>query len=147
MCYQMPVSKSFCCIAYLPSVVNVSGGRSSRQVLGVWIWLLHCAWRDHAWDERSTGTATCASQCKPAMFVHFFWWWIFSCLQEFGGECSSILSPPVLFLLLHTLIPLFRQGSIHSGSASWDDCGRVFPDELHMSSFTDRFPHYTWTVA
>ena len=26
-----------------------------------------------------------------------------------------------------TLISLLRPGSVHSGSASWDDCGRVFP--------------------
>ena len=32
-------------------------------------------------------------------------------------------------------VPLFRQGSVHSGSASWDDCGRAFPDELPVSSF------------
>ena len=25
-----------------------------------------------------------------------------------------------------TLVPLFRPGSVHSGSASWDDCGWVF---------------------
>ena len=39
-----------------------------------------------------------------------------------------------------TLIPLFRPGSVHSGSASWDDCDRVFPDELRVSLFPDRFP-------
>ena len=27
-----------------------------------------------------------------------------------------------------TLIPLFRPGSVHSGSANWDDCDFVFPD-------------------
>ena len=36
-----------------------------------------------------------------------------------------------------TLIPLFRQGSVHSGSGSWDDSGWVFCDELHVSSFPD----------
>ena len=30
-------------------------------------------------------------------------------------------------------IPLFRPGSVHSGSASWDDFGQVFPDEFHKS--------------
>ena len=40
-----------------------------------------------------------------------------------------------------TLIPLFRPGSVHSGSASGDDCDRVFQDELCVSSFPDRFPH------
>ena len=34
-----------------------------------------------------------------------------------------------------TLISLFTPGSVHSGSASWDNFGRVFPDELRLSSF------------
>ena len=46
-----------------------------------------------------------------------------------------------------TLIPFFRSGSVHSGLASWDDCGRLFPDELCVSSFPDRFLHYAWTAA
>ena len=46
-----------------------------------------------------------------------------------------------------TLIPLFRPRSVHSGSASRDDCGLVFPDKLRVSSFPDRFPLYAWTVA
>ena len=48
---------------------------------------------------------------------------------------------------LGTLIPLFMPGSIHSGSASRDDCGRMFPDKLRVSSFPDRFPQYAWTAA
>ena len=42
---------------------------------------------------------------------------------------------------LRKLIPLFRPGSVHSGSASWDYCNRLFHDELLVSSFPDRFPH------
>ena len=58
----------------------------------------------------------------------------------------------VLFLFLveissRTLIPLFRPGSVHSGSASWDDCDQMFPDELRVSSFPGRFPHYAWIAA
>ena len=34
-----------------------------------------------------------------------------------------------------TLISLFRPGLVHSDSASWDDCGRIFPKELHLSPF------------
>ena len=66
------------------------------------------------------------------------------------GECSTIYSPPSLFLLfffffkveisLLTLIPLFTPGLVHSCLASWDDCGRVFPDELRVISFPDSFP-------
>ena len=29
----------------------------------------------------------------------------------------------------HALFPLFKPGSVHSGSASWDDCDQAFPDE------------------
>ena len=46
-----------------------------------------------------------------------------------------------------TLIPLFRPGSFHSGSASSDDCDRLFPEELRVSSFPDGLPHYAWTAA
>ena len=40
-----------------------------------------------------------------------------------------------------------RIGSAHSGSASWDDFGRVFLDELRVSSLPDRSPHCAWTAA
>ena len=61
------------------------------------------------------------------------------------GECPTIHSPPALFsssveISSRTLIPFFMPGSVHSGSTSWYDCGRVFPDELRVSSFPDRFP-------
>ena len=31
--------------------------------------------------------------------------------------------------------------SVHSGSESWGNCDRVFPHEVRVSSFPDRFPH------
>ena len=66
----------------------------------------------------------------------------FSLCARILGECSTIYSPPALFfkveISLHKLIPLFRLGSVHSGSTSWDNCDREFPDELHVSSFPDR---------
>ena len=34
-----------------------------------------------------------------------------------------------------TLTSLFIPGSVHSGSARWDDCGRMFSEKLLMSSF------------
>ena len=34
------------------------------------------------------------------------------------------------------------QGSVHSGSARWDDCGQMFPDKLRVRLFPGRFPHY-----
>ena len=82
------------------------------------------------------------------------WWWCFSSRERILVECSTTHSPPALFILFflvefstRTLIPLFRPGSVHSGSASWDDCDRVFPDELRVSSLPDRFSHYAWTAV
>ena len=46
-----------------------------------------------------------------------------------------------------TLISLLMPGSVHSGSASFDNCGRMFPDKLLVSSLPDRFPYYAWTAA
>ena len=72
----------------------------------------------------------------------------FSALARIWGECSTP-APFFCFVVVglveissHTLISLFKPGSVHSGSASSDDCGRVFPDELRVSSFPDRFAHY-----
>ena len=38
-------------------------------------------------------------------------------------------------ITLHPPTPLFKPGSVHSGSAGWDDWGWAFPDELCVSSF------------
>ena len=72
-------------------------------------------------------------------------------------ECSTLHSPPALSfsfslfffffffwleISLSTLIPLFRPGSVHSGSASWDDFRWVFSVELGVSFFPDRLPLY-----
>ena len=62
------------------------------------------------------------------------------------GRLTTIYSSPVLFFfslsffwrrdyLIHTNCT--RPGSVHSYLVSWDDCGRVFPDELHVSLFPD----------
>ena len=87
-------------------------------------------------------------------------WWLFPRLPGFGENvwpfiphlCFSYFSSSSFFFFkveisLHTLFPLFRPGSVHSGSVSWDDCGQVFPDKLHVGSFLDRFPHLAWTTA
>ena len=77
-----------------------------------------------------------------------------SSLVRILRECLTIYSPPALFFFFFegqisscTLIPLFTTGSVRSGSASWDDCGRMFPVKLHVSSFPDRFPCYARTAA
>ena len=77
---------------------------------------------------------------------------------DFEGIFNHSFPPPLHFfsffiiffevkISLHTLFPLFMPGSEHGSSASWDDCGWMFPDKLWMSAFLDRFPKYAWTVA
>ena len=63
--------------------------------------------------------------CWPVLTVGCAWVLAFSSLARMLGECSTIHPPPVFFLFLcevvissRTLIPLFRPGSVHSGSAS-----------------------------
>ena len=70
------------------------------------------------------------------------------------GECSTMHSRLCYFLFIfkvgfssRTLIPLFMPKSVHSGSASGDDCSQMFPDRLRVSSFPDRFSHWAWTAA
>ena len=52
----------------------------------------------------------------------------FSSRARILGECSTIHSLPAFFffflveIISCTLIALFRPGSVHSGSASSDDC-------------------------
>ena len=79
----------------------------------------------------------------------------FSSPAKILGEWSTIHFPPALFFFFffqvkissRTLIPLFRLGSVHSGWARRDECDRVFPDELRVSSFPDKFPGNAWTAA
>ena len=50
-------------------------------------------------------------------------------------------------IISRTLIPLFRPGSVHSGSASWDNCGWAFPNELRVSSlfmWSDENMYESW---
>ena len=81
-----------------------------------------------------------------------WWWWLFPHLRRFREKVQPFIPCPCFFFFkveisLRTLIPLFRSGPAQSGSATWDDCDRVFPDELRVSSFPDRFPNYAWTVV
>ena len=98
-------------------------------------------------------------------YCKFFFLWaqpqssfrLFSCggfflvCKNLGGMFSNSFPACTFFfkveISLRTLIPLFMPGSVHSGSASWDDCDWVFPDELHVSSFSLQFPYYARTAA
>ena len=80
---------------------------------------------------------------------------IFLACENFGIKFDYLFpASSFLFVCLfeveissRTLIPVFRSGSLHSGLASWDDCGRVFPDKVRVSSFPDRFPYYACTAV
>ena len=86
-----------------------------------------------------------------------WWWWLFPRLRGFGENVRQF-TPRLSFFFFfffffeveissRTLIPLFLPESVHSGSTSWDDCGRMFPDKLRVSSFPERFLHFAWTAA
>ena len=109
-----------------------------------WAWLAFYRTSSVVWN-----TELGSGNIPDTWCIWWWWWWLFPRVPGFFGECSTIHSPPALTveISLHTLIPLFRLGTVHSGSASWDDCDRVFPGELHASSFPDRFPHCVWTAA
>ena len=82
-----------------------------------------------------------------------WWWWLFPCVRKFWENVRQFIPRLCYFFFCkvemrsRTLIPLRRPKSVHSGSASWDDCGRVFPDELRVSLFPDRFPRYAYIAA
>ena len=87
--------------------------------------------------------------------TYYYWVLAFSSLARIWGKWSTIhfrLRFLGFFFFSveiksRILIPLFRPWSVHSGSANWEDQGRVFPDELRVSSFPDRFPHYTCGIV
>ena len=70
--------------------------------------------------------------------------WLIPHIWGFLGRVQRI-TPRLYFLVYYLFclvniswdaaIPLFKLSSAHSGSASWDNCGWSFPDELHVSSF------------
>ena len=81
------------------------------------------------------------------------WWWLFPHLWGFGESVRSFISRLCFFFFFkveissHTLIWLFRPGSVYSGSVSWDNSGQLFPDESRVTWFPGRFPYYALTYA
>ena len=63
-----------------------------------------------------------------------WWWWLFPHVRGFWENVWQFIPHLHFFFLkveisLRTLIPLFKPGSVHSGSVSWDDCDQVLPDK------------------
>ena len=109
--------------------------------------LLENTWPERSFQEDFIGTEKKSIAMKGPVVVIA----AFSSLARSLGECSTIhlLACAFFFVEISSrrLIPLFTSGSVHSGSASWDDCDPVFPDELRVSLFPDRLFHYAWTAA
>ena len=90
--------------------------------------------------------------CTPSYPPEESWsmsWWgagFFPACEDFGRMFDQSFPSHALNFFFkvetrsRTLIPLFMPGSVLKGSASWDDCGRVSPDELRVSSFPAMFP-------
>ena len=103
-----------------------------RLILERLTWRVTCL--NHANEPltKTSFSATC-STCTCT-------WWLFP-WEVFGRRLDhwSLACAFFFFFLVEissrTLIPRFRPGSVHSGSASGDDCGRVFPDDLRVSLF------------
>ena len=75
-------------------------------------------------DHESTVHDHHGETCKSSLHMAF------SSLASFGRRFDNLFTA-CAFLKIEissgTLIPLLRPGSEYSGSASWDDCARVFP--------------------
>ena len=127
----------------------------------LWLFTLLC----HVWWLINNSSFCCrlSATLTVLILIHFgrttIWCcccccWLFSHVRGIWENVRQLIPRQnvffvgfVLFLVeisLRTLIPLFRSGSVHSGSVSWDNCDQVLSDKLHVSSFPDRFPHYAW---
>ena len=90
--------------------------------------------------------ATSAKLCQLYAHTHTYigGGGFFHACENFGRMLDFSFPTCAFFFFLveissHKLIPLFSPGSVYRGSASWDDCDRVFPEELRVSSFLVRF--------
>ena len=82
------------------------------------------------------------------------WWWDFPRLRELGRMFDSPPVPLNFFFFFWSGVLArahyfhsFMSGTVHNGSAGWDDCGRMFPGKLRVRSFLGKFPHHTWTAV
>ena len=104
----------------------------------------HSCWH---WAMKKSCSTVLYHTCIPLSFkwleLEKKWMdgWLNPRFRGFVGN-NQISFPACAFLFFfffeveitsRTLIPLFRPGSVHSGSASWDDCDRVFLEELCVS--------------
>ena len=152
--------RQYCPEAKEDSECRVQPRSKSLRWLYVLAWLTEVS--NTQWDPLTTKqlvpknrffkTEVCTKRNESTWTV----WWLFPRLRGFWENVPPFIPRLHSFFSFSffeveinscTLIPLFRPGSVHSGSASWDHSGWVFPDKLCVSSFPDWFPHYAWTAA
>ena len=131
----------------------LSGGGFWRWLSGVafaggfWRWLFSSLAR--IWGECSTiHLGECSTihlgECSTIHLGECSTIHLEECSTIHLGEYLTIHSPPALFLFKveissRTLTLLLMPESIHSGSANWDDCGWMFP-ENHLPNKLITFP-------
>ena len=92
-------------------------------------------------ELNSTKKKKMSSQAGNDFWNFQLWCCLFPSLRVLGGRLHYSFPTCTFFFFFEveissrTPVSLFRAGSVHSGLESWDNCGWVFPDELHVSSF------------
>ena len=99
-----------------------------------WLNLCHCDAGMLAEEKGQETTNTC-------MYHRSFGCFFLGCGDSVGGSTNyslpALLPPPLeVDMNSHAPIARFRPRSAHSGSASWNDYGRAFLEELRVSSFS-----------
>ena len=120
--------KGYCCYLFVaPNVAPIIFARSCQYHTKS-VWTLK--------SLRSGGGSFFTSADFGRMFYHSF------------PACAFFFFFFEVEISSHTFIPFFRPGSVHSGSASWDDWASVpWWDVYIISLFSDRLPHCAWTAA
>ena len=119
------LSLSFLCFNQTHDYSACDFAGSVCACVGVFVYVCVCVWRVRVLKW------VCLSAFVSALGSH-----------EMGRH-----KLPIIIIIVIIIISTPRSGSVHSGPASWDYCDRVLPDELRVSSFPDRFPHYAWIAA
>ena len=141
------VSRRSICSIMLPKLVD---GNAHFANFRVFFFLSRSA--NVRWNQFRVNNIYCITLCSAFLqLINLGWcilppskwcWWLFPRLRGFRRMFDHSFPECAFFLEVEissrTKISLFMPGSVHSGSASWDDCGQMFPDKLRVSCFRIR---------